>query len=73
MKETLYSTLGSGLLAALLAIGLLSVVQGGFQAKFLWAIPLGLLFAGCMGLIAMLYPRHLVGKKYTNRLFQKRS
>jgi len=73
LKETLYSTLGSGLLAALLAIGLLSVVQGGFQAKFLWAIPLGLLFAGCMGLIAMLYPRHLVGKKHTNRLFQKRS
>lgn len=73
LKETLYSTLGSGLLAAGLAIGLLSAVQGGFQIQFLWAIPLGLLLAGVMGLIAMLYPRHLVGRKRTNRLFQKRS
>lgn len=73
LKETLYSTLGSGLLAAGLAIGLLSAVQGGFQIQFLWAIPLGLLLAGVMGLIAMFYPRHLVGRKRTNRLFQKRS
>ncbi len=73
LKETLYSALGSGLVAAGLAIALLSLLQGGFQAQFLWAIPLGLLLAGVMGLIAMLYPRHLVGKKQTGTLFQKRS
>ena len=73
LKETLYSALGSALLAAGMAIGLLSLLQGGFQVQFLWAIPLGLLLAGVMSLIAMFYPRHLVGKKQTGTLFQKRS
>ncbi|HAF61510.1 MAG TPA: hypothetical protein DCK95_04215 [Anaerolineaceae bacterium] len=73
LKETLYSALGSALLAALLAIGLLSLVQGGFQIQFLWAIPLGLFLAGVMDLIAMLYPRHLIRRGQTGRLFHKKS
>lgn len=73
LKETLYSTLGSALLAALLALGLLSLLQGGFQVYFLWAVPLGLLLAGVMSLIAMLYPRHLVRKTHSVDLLHKRS
>ena len=73
LKETLYSTLGSALLAALLALGLLSLLQGSFQVQFLWAIPLGLLLAGVMSLIAMLYPRHLVRKTHSVDLLHKRS
>jgi hypothetical protein len=73
LKETLYSTLGSALLAALLAIGLLSLLQGGFQVQFLWAVPLGLLLAGVMSLISMLYPRHLVRKTHSVDLLHKRS
>ena len=73
LKETLYSTLGSALLAALLALGLLSLLQGGFQVQYLWAIPLGLLLAGVMSLISMLYPRHLVRKTHSADLLHKRS
>jgi len=73
LKETLYSALISALLAALLALGLLSLLQGVFQLQFLWAIPLGLLLAGVMSLIAMLYPRHLVRKTQSADLLQKRS
>jgi ABC-type antimicrobial peptide transport system permease subunit len=73
LKETLYSTLGSALLAAGITIGLLSLLQRGFQLQFLWAVPLGLLLAGVMSLIAMLYPRHLVRKTQVAELLQKRS
>jgi hypothetical protein len=73
LKETLYSTLASALLAAGITIGLLSLLQGGFQLQFLWAVPLGLLLAGVMSLIAMLYPRHLVRKTQVAELLQKRS
>lgn len=73
LKETLYSALGSGLMAAGLAIGVLSLLQGGFQIQFLWAVPVGLILAGVMDCLAMLYARFLIGEKRTGRLFQKRS
>ena len=73
LKETLYSALGSGLLAAGLAVGILSLLQGGFQVQFLWAVPGGLILAGVMDCLAMLYTRFLIGEKRTGRLFQKRS
>lgn len=73
LKETLYSALGSGLLAAGLAIGILSLLQGGFQVQFLWVVPGGLILAGVMDCLAMLYASFLIGEKRTGRLFQKRS
>ena len=73
LKETLYSALGSGLLAAGLAVGVLSLLQGGFRIQFLWAVPGGLILAGVMDCLAMLYARFLIGEKRTGRLFQKRS
>ncbi len=73
LKETLYSALDSGLLAAGLAVGVLSLLQGGFQVQFLWAVPGGLILAGVMDCLAMLYARFLIGEKRTGRLFQKRS
>ncbi len=73
LKETLYSALGSGLLAAGLAVGVLSLLQGGFQVQFLWAVPGGLILAGVMDCLAMLYARFLIGEKRTGRLFQNRS